>query len=298
LFIKEGIYMKMQRLKKILFILLFLLLLPVYQVFAVDPSPVGGGWLEVSKPGGYAFIANHDDFGKNLINEFTLEMWFYMKRAPRFGEIWVLLHKEGSYMLTLSGHILGINRLIPFDVPSVSFYITYNYPNGSTGFGAGYTMDELPPNQWHHIAYVHGENVYCLYINGEQVNGDDSTLKGLLDYTNNPFCIGGTNIDLNQYWNVKSLIQFSEGLIDEVRISDKARYPAEDKIIPIRFEVPQGRFEPDENTLALWHFDGDRAAWLKDASGHEHTLTAMNLNYYSIGSHERLPTVWGKVKGY
>jgi hypothetical protein len=50
-----------------------------------------------------------------------------------------------------------------------------------------------------------------------------------------------------------------DGLIDEVRLSDTARYAGES------FE-PQRRFEPDERTRLLLHMDGMVGPWLLDSS--------------------------------
>ena len=84
--------------------------LPTCFAWAFEPSPAGGGCLEVSKPGGYAFVEDHDDFDfdANLGNEFTYEMWMYLKRPPRFHETWVLFHKAGSYLMTLEGWRVGL----------------------------------------------------------------------------------------------------------------------------------------------------------------------------------------------
>lgn len=289
--------MKSNSLRKVLFIVFLFTLSLANLIFAFTPSPAGGGWLEVSKSGGYAFVENHEDFGKNLVNEFTLEMWFYMKRAPRFGEVWVLFHKEGSYLITLSGHILGINCVMHhFREPRIAIDYSYRCQNGGGTNGTSISIEELPLNQWHHIAAVHDENGYQLYIDGIQLftsNREERVLK----YSDSPFCIGGTGIKPSQFWCVKSWTKFSEGLIDEVRVSNKARYPVKsDNIIPIKIEIPQGRLESDGNTLALWHFDGSRDEWLEDASGHGHTLKAVDLNYYSVNRSGRLPAVWGQIK--
>ena len=55
---------------------------------------------------------------------------------------------------------------------------------------------------------------------------------------------------------------FFRGLIDDVRISRVARY---DKDF-----VPAERFENDENTLALYHFDSGQGDKLIDSSGNGH----------------------------
>ncbi|MCA9048300.1 MAG: protein kinase [Planctomycetaceae bacterium] len=55
---------------------------------------------------------------------------------------------------------------------------------------------------------------------------------------------------------------FFRGLIDEVRISSVARYTED-------YE-PTRRFEPDEHTIALYHFDEGQGDVLKDFSGNNH----------------------------
>ena len=55
---------------------------------------------------------------------------------------------------------------------------------------------------------------------------------------------------------------FFNGIIDEVRISNIARYTKD--------FTPQRRFEPDEHTLALFHFDEGSGDVAKDSSGNHH----------------------------
>ena len=52
------------------------------------------------------------------------------------------------------------------------------------------------------------------------------------------------------------------GVIDEVRISNVARYKAN--------FTPQSPFEPDADTLGLYHFDEGTGDVLKDSSGNHH----------------------------
>lgn len=51
-----------------------------------------------------------------------------------------------------------------------------------------------------------------------------------------------------------------QGEIDEVRISDTVRYTEE-------FSPPTVPFIPDNNTIALWHFDEGTGTVTRDASG-------------------------------
>lgn len=286
--------MKRQELNKSLSIVVLLLLWPICFASAVEHSPAGGGWLEVAKPGGYAFVEDHNDFDLNLANEFTIEMWIYLKRAPKFFESWVLLHKEKSYLLTLRGHFIDLDgrmkRLGGKDqICNIGYY--YSYPKGGGGSERSYTQDVIPLNRWHHLALVFCDNGYLLYINGRGYGGPHIT-RGPLNNANFPLYIGGTGISPAEFRDIK-WVPFTGGLIDEVRVSNIARYPMREwgEIV-----IPHRRFEPDENTMALLHFDGSRAEWLKDASGNGHALTAFDVAYYHVEISEKLPVLWGQIK--
>ena len=272
--------------------------LPTCFAWAFEPSPAGGGWLEVSKPGGYAFVEDHDDFDANLGDKFTIEMWMYLKRPPRPSETWVLFHKAGSYLLTLGGRSVRFNGTIRPLAKGQMANISYYYMNkaGLTSFGRNYTQEMLPLNRWHHLAFVVGKHLglnrvgYTLFINGKRPGGF-ATVRPLGN-THLPLYIGGTDISPPGYKEIR-WDRFTGGLIDEVRVSNIARYSVEDGFV---FQPPRSRFSPDDDTLALWHFDGRRAEWLKDASGNGHTLTDVDLAYFHVRSRGKLPTLWGKIK--
>ena len=280
-----------------LLVILFLSL-PTCFAWAFEPSPAGGGWLEVSKPGGYAFVEDHDDFDfdANLGNEFTYEMWMYLKRPPRFRETWVLLHKEGSYLLALEGWKVGLfGAISPLDKGMIA-YISYYHmrENGVLKSSGSYAQERLPLNRWHHLTMVgkhQGPNRMnsAYFLNGEQISFG---IGGPLGNTDSPLYISGTDIPPPGYKEIE-WDQFTGGLIDEVRISNTVRYPI---ALGSAFQPPRGRFSRDKNTLALWHFDGGRAGWLKDASGNGHTLTDVDLAYFHVRSRGKLPTLWGKIK--
>ena len=67
------------------------------------------------------------------------------------------------------------------------------------------------------------------------------------------------------YYLTNKVFRFFFGTIDEVRISNSARYT--------RAFTPPGpsdRFTPDEHTLALYHFDEGQGDVLQDSSGNGH----------------------------
>ncbi|MBI2481461.1 MAG: hypothetical protein HYV60_23325 [Planctomycetia bacterium] len=71
------------------------------------------------------------------------------------------------------------------------------------------------------------------------------------------------------------LVQHAHGVIDEVRISAVPRYTKD--------FTPIDRFEPDEHTLALYHFDEGRGDVLRDSSGNGHHGKIHNANWVQPG---------------
>ncbi|MFO0905522.1 MAG: protein kinase [Pirellulales bacterium] len=110
--------------------------------------------------------------------------------------------------------------------------------------------DRLPMERWMHLAAVFNGKELRFYANGE-LRGTRS-LELPADNTSLDFAIGA--FDKGDWPFV--------GLIDEVRISSIARYEGD--------FVPPRRFEPDENTLALYHFDEGSGEIVHDSSGHGH----------------------------
>ena len=291
--------MKCQKIHHNLFLAILLLVVSTGPVFALEPepSPAGGGALEIAKRGGHVFVEDHDDFDANLFDEATfeatLEMWIYLKRAPKFGESWVLFHKEGSYMMTLNGHWID-DRLVPLGPNQVAlcFYRRWERGGGSIAFTLN--KDQLLLKQWYHLVVMFGKKGYTYYFNGTQKGGGNFHQLNNLNF---PLYIGGTGIfDTVFLERVKGGkgIPFTGGLIDEVRVSNITRYPHRVHQIA----VPTDRFNPDGNTLALWHFDGGRSSWLQDTSGNGHTLTAVDSVYLHVESRGKLPTLWGKIKSH
>lgn len=280
--------MKRRKFDLCLPIVVLLVLWPICQASAVEPSPAGGGYLEVFRPGGYAFVEDHDDFDANLAEEFTIELWIYVKRPPKFGETWVILHKEKSYLLELSGHVIDLDgKMLHLGKDSI-FVLNYDFTGGRGGRVR--TQEQMPLNQWHHLALVAGKKGYQFYINGQELGGGGFLPVLPLANENFPLYIGGTALSPFEFGDIK-WAPFTDGLIDEVRISNIARYPVEQ----FEVDIPRHRLEPDAHTMALWHFGGSRADWLKDASGNGHTLKALDLAY-GVESLGKLPTLWGRIK--
>lgn len=79
------------------------------------------------------------------------------------------------------------------------------------------------------------------------------------------------------------------GYIDEVRISNIVRY------VGPEWEVPEGKFEVDEHTISLWHFDEALGLkFFKDASDNEYDLWRSGV--WAVEAQGKLTTTWGQLK--
>ncbi len=119
-----------------------------------------------------------------------------------------------------------------------------------------------------HLAGQFSTNTLALYVNGKKtlqpvgvvasqqkrVLEQDESVSGTMKFTDGyGFFIGGCEGNAEHEFH---------GTIDEVRISNIARYTED--------FTPQRRFEPDEHTLALYHFDEGTGDVLEDSSGNGH----------------------------
>ena len=98
------------------------------------------------------------------------------------------------------------------------------------------TSTNLSSNTWYHFAVSRSGSSTRLFVNGTQVG---STFTDTTNYTCNAFTIA----------NAKELGTGINGFIDEIRISNSARYTS-------NFTAPTTPFVNDANTLLLLHMDG------------------------------------------
>ena len=274
------------------YLTLVLLLSVCYVVFShgnIPPSPAGGGYLTIYALGDYVFVGDHIDFDVNLQkNGFTVEMWVYLKSAmtPPVGrapyDTWTLAYKAGSYGFGLSATGISILQM-------------------EMDGGAGMRSNgfDIPVNRWFYIAFMISEE-YTQTVVDHQLKGNIDDDFPTFGNTDSRLRIGGGGPKSRFGWKV-NWDSFSDGLIDEVRISDIVRYPKE-KIDDVGWNdtivVPEGSFEVDEHTVALWHFnvdDGRKGSRFRDASGNGHHLT-YHGDYLDIQLQGRLTTTWGNLK--
>jgi hypothetical protein len=114
----------------------------------------------------------------------------------------------------------------------------------------------LSTSVWYHLAISRSSGVSRLFIDGTQSSGNFN------DTINNP-STGVFGIGIN----LPGLFTSFNGHMDEIRISNTARYTA-------NFTAPTAAFVNDDNTLLLIHCDGTNAStFFEDDNGVRHRST-------------------------
>jgi len=136
----------------------------------------------------------------------------------------------------------------------------YFHSNGNVYFIAGGTSDApYLDGNWHHYAgTVSGGSLLTLYIDGTNVWSGSYSVGDLSSVTSD-FVIGAYANHSQEFFN---------GTIDEVRISNTARYTSD--------FTPATSFTSDGNTVALYKFNEGSGTTVADSSGNGHTGTLVN----------------------
>ena len=124
------------------------------------------------------------------------------------------------------------------------------------GFMLNAKLVDVPSLEMNHIAVVRDpqSNQHRFYLNGQLKGVDSDSYRAPSD----GFYICGKTFQYasDEGWGF-------EGYLDEIRISKSVRYTGDS------FQ-PQSRFEPDADTLALYHCDEIKDGMLLDSSGNNH----------------------------
>jgi hypothetical protein len=110
-------------------------------------------------------------------------------------------------------------------------------------------------NQPTHLAVVLDDRVWRLFVNG-RLQAVQPQLRG-----NHVPSTQGFFLAVHHTPEGKTHASYA-GLLHELRVSRAARYD--------RDFSPLSRFEPDLDTMALYHFDEGKGNVLTDSSGHGH----------------------------
>ena len=102
-----------------------------------------------------------------------------------------------------------------------------------------YSDYPVPKNRWVHVASTNEDGLMRLFIDGQ--------LAAEKQYNARPAQLGYQNIAIGGNNCCRGYYEVLNGLVDEVRISNKTRYRTS-------FEPPTQEFESDARTLLLMHF--------------------------------------------
>jgi hypothetical protein len=153
-------------------------------------------------------------------------------------------------------------------------------PFGAAVLSSGQLVAQLGTNvrcgTRHHAALVWDGKQLITYVNGRSASppmpvASIVKLQPQADGARSNFCLGTLLRAHDRTKPDPQLATWFEGKMDEVHISSVARYRED-------FE-PKPRFEPDEHTMALYHFDEGQGTELRDSSGNEHHGTIVGAKW-------------------
>ena len=207
----------------------------------------------------------------NLGEQLTMEAWIYPTALDAGGGRQFISGKADTYMHAI-------------EVATSNYQAAVNAAQWAWE-GTG----KVDLNEWSHVATSFDGTVYELHVNGK--HRDTIEDPGAINTSLADFLIG---------W----LPQWGEaftGYIDEVRMSNVARYPAGD------FDVPGTELSADGDTVALYHFNEGSGDAAMDSSGNENHGTLEGGAEWndanapvgagtSVEPNHKLATTWAGIK--
>ena len=276
---------------------LLLILLPLSAKAFPPASPAGGNYLVLDGVDDHA-VLDFKTFGRLLpkgTEEFTVEAWVYPTAPPdNKNTLLTILHQQVRMIIVNDEQQVSLNNLakaLNIKPPKGDLILLISaYIDGEPGRRLPFPIP-LELNQWHHIAYQSKGPHTTTIVNDFVGIWPHGFPLGHNPQLPQDFVLGG----FGKKNEIPVWHPFT-GYIDEVRISTIPRYDVNQKGF-----MPDGKFENDAKTVALWHFDepvGTRE--FSDASGNAHHLEGKNGARTSIPlaveAGGKLTTTWGRLK--
>ena len=215
-------------------------------------SKIGDSSIYLDETGDYFSLAASTDwvFGTG---EWTLEGWFYNTSDSNNSSLtWSQRNDAGLSALD--------NTMQDWATPvSGDTTVNWQYQQPSVGHINLAHQSTFPKDSWHHVAHVRSGDTVTIYLDGVA--------------STSTFDATGLSMGLNRVATIAtqdSTRAYSfEGYMDEIRISDTARYTG-------AFTPSTTAFTADSNTMLLIHSDWDGGLGA-DSSGNENDFAATNL---------------------
>ena len=241
----------MQYLRGTFLIILIGILMNPTILFAAphEPSPAGGGWLELNPELGQ--VQTEAPWLPELTGELTIEAWIYVDETLPKQTTFSFVGQTDRFGCFMVGVPVDENRDNIMDTRIGIFSNGTKKPSHVT------EMKSLPIRQWVH---------YVATIDQGAAIGSDGLIRGgdpdgseLPVPNTNRLVLGGMPTLTKNPW-VPNKMRFASGVyIDELRISSVVRYKG-------NYDVPTKAFTADTDTIALYHFDDESGQRYEDSS--------------------------------
>jgi len=198
--------------------------------------------------------------------DFTIEFW--LRFAPGENNSGTCTEGQDTWIygnIIIDRDIFGTPDYGDFGISLYGNRIAFGVHNGSSGYTICSNMS-LNANTWYHVALTRANSGDMrIYINGvlsRQYNGPAGNISYRVgraitgSYVNEPFLVIGAE---KHDYDPGTYPSFS-GWVDEIRISKIIRYTS-------NFTLPNAPFNPDANTVGLYHFDEGSGTTILDSSG-------------------------------
>jgi hypothetical protein len=198
---------------------------------------------------------------------FVLAAWQAREGLARARERWW----SRAPVVAVCAVVLGALLLAGLLIPRVGSPLIP--AGGGTWEGGGHQVDGRraePVGRWTHLAVTYDGARLCLYVDGVEVAHRDAS--GRIRRTDDPLWIGG-----NQPYG-----EYFQGVIDEVRVYDRALGPAEVRAAMSTPIAAHGG-SPTRGLVAAYGFDAGRGSSVADASGHGNVGTVDGAKWTSSG---------------
>ena len=192
------------------------------------------------------------DFSKpDATRNFTVEGWFKLESTTELGDyrLYSTLRSPGW---NPSIDIYTRNGKLNFNLATYAGFNNDSY----SAYATGKTV--LNPAEWYHFAAIREGNNVRLLLNGNE----DATVS--LSASGMSVKASRLTIGCQEIFTGSSVVfgSYLKGEVDGIRVSNIARYSS-------TYSVPAKPFSLDDNTLALWNFDGN----ISDSQGNRTTST-------------------------
>ena len=220
-----------------LIILIGILMTPII-LFATphEPSPAGGGWLELNPKLGQ--VQTDAPWFPELTGMLTIEAWIYVDEPLPKQIIFSLVGQTDRFNCCIEGTPMDQDKNGALDT-------RIGILSQGTAEHSGTMVGILPVRQWvHYVATIDrgaavGRDGYI----AEGVNGSELPAPNT-----NPLVLGGIPV-ISGIPMPGFKARFASGIyIDELRISSVVRYKG-------KYDVPTNAFTADADTIGLYHFD-------------------------------------------